>query len=106
VVQGALKLILEPIFEADFQGGSYGHRPKRTAHQAVQRVAEAIVHNQTTVIDGDLKSYFDTVRHDRLLRKVAQRVKDDHVMRLLKLILKASGKGGVPQGGVSARRSA
>jgi RNA-directed DNA polymerase len=100
VVQGALKLILEPIFEADFQAGSYGYRPKRTAHQAVQRVAEAIVHNKTTVIDVDLKSYFDTVRHDLLLRKVAQRVNDDQVMRLLKLILKTSGKRGVPQGGV------
>ena len=62
-------------------------------------MAEAIVHNKTTVIDGDLKSYFDTVRHDLLLRKVAQRVNDDQVMRLLKLILKASGKRGVPQGG-------
>jgi len=100
VVQGALKLILEPIFEADFQEGSYGYRPKRTAHQAVQRVAEAIVHNKTKVIDLDLKSYFDTVRHDLLLGKVAQRVNDDQVMHLLKLILKAGGNRGVPQGGV------
>lgn len=100
VVQGALKLILEPIFEADFQEGSYGYRPKRTAHEAVQRVAEAVVHNKTTVIDVDLASYFDNVRHDILLRKVAQRVNDDQVMRLLKRILKASGKRGVPQGGV------
>jgi RNA-directed DNA polymerase len=99
-VQGALKLILEPIFEADFQAGSYGYRPKRTAHQAVQRVAEAIVPNKTTGIDVDLKSYFDTLRHDLLLRKVAQRLNDDQGMRLLKLILKASGKRGVPQGGV------
>ena len=100
VVQGALKLILEPIFEADFQEGSYGYRPKRTTHQAVQRVAEAVVHHKTTVIDVDLKSYFDTVRHDLLLKKVAERVNDDHVMYLLKLILKASGVRGVPQGGV------
>ena len=61
VVQGALKLILEPIFETDFQPGSYGYRPKRTAHQAVRRVAEAIVHNKTQVIDVDLASYFDTI---------------------------------------------
>ncbi len=100
VVQGALKLILEPIFEADFQEGSYGYRPKRTAHQAVQRVAEAIVQNKTKVIDLDLKSYFDTVRHGFLLGKVAERVNDDQVMHLLKLILKAGGKRGVPQGGV------
>jgi RNA-directed DNA polymerase len=100
VVQGALKLILEPIFEADFQEGSYGYRPKRTAHAALDRVAKAVVENKTRVIDLDLRAYFDNVRHDILLKKVAQRVNDDKVMRLLKLILKASGKRGVPQGGV------
>ncbi len=100
VVQGALKLILEPIFEADFQEGSYGYRPKRTAHAAVDRVAEAVVKNKTRVIDLDLKAYFDNVRHDILLKKVAERINDDKVMRLLKLILKAGGKRGVPQGGV------
>jgi len=100
VVQGALKLILEPIFEADFQPGSYGYRPKRSAHEAVDRVAEAIVQQKTFVIDLDLRAYFDTVRHHLLLDKVARRVEDDDVMRLLRLILKASGKQGVPQGGV------
>jgi len=100
VVQGALKLILEPIFEADFQEGSYGYRPKRNAHHAVDRVAEAIVQNKTKVIDVDLKSYFDTVRHDFLLIKVAERVNDDQVMHLLNLILKAGGSRGVPQGGI------
>ncbi len=100
VVQGALKLILEPIFEADFQPGSYGYRPKRTAHAAIDRVAQAVVKDKTRVIDLDLRAYFDNVRHDILLSKVAERVSDDKVMRLLKLILKASGKRGVPQGGV------
>ncbi|MGD0884547.1 MAG: reverse transcriptase domain-containing protein [Thermodesulfovibrionales bacterium] len=100
VVQGALKLILEPIFEADFQEGSYGYRPKRTAHQAILRVANAVVRDKTRVIDVDLKAYFDTVRHDILLEKVGKRVKDGRVMWLLRLILKASGKRGVPQGGV------
>ncbi len=100
VVQGALKLVLEPIFEADFQEGSYGYRPKRTAHAAIDRVAEAVIKNKTRVIDLDLKAYFDNVRHDILLNKVAERVNDDKVMRLLKLILKAGGKRGVPQGGV------
>jgi RNA-directed DNA polymerase len=100
VVQGALKLILEPIFEADFQPGSYGYRPKRTAHQAVDRVAKAIVQQKTCVIDLDLRAYFDTVRHHLLLDKVALRVRDDDVMHLLRQILKASGKQGVPQGGV------
>ena len=100
VVQGALKLILEPIFEADFQDGSFGYRPKRTAHEAAHRVADAIVHYKTRVIDIDLRAYFDNVRHDRLLAKVAARVNDADVLRLLKMILKASGKTGVPQGGV------
>ena len=100
VVQGALKLILEPIFEADFQPGSYGYRPKRTAHEAVDRVARAIVQQKTRIIDIDLRSYFDNVRHDRLLAKVARRVNDDDVMHLLKVMLKANGRCGVPQGGV------
>ena len=100
VVQGALKLILEPVFEADFQPGSFGYRPKRTAHDAIKRVAEAIVHQKTRVLDFDLRAYFDNVRHDRLLEKVAQRVNDADIMYLLKVMLKASGKKGVPQGGV------
>ena len=100
VVQGALKLILEPIFEADFQAGSFGYRPKRTAHEAVARVARAIVEEKTRIIDLDLASYFDNVQHSLLLEKVARRVHDDAVMHLLKMILKATGKKGVPQGGV------
>ncbi len=56
VVQGGLKLILEPIFEADFQEGSYGYRPGRSAHDAVERVAEAIVKYKTRVLDIDLKA--------------------------------------------------
>ena len=100
VVQGALKLILEPVFEADFQPGSFGYRPKRTAHDAIKRVAEAIVKRKTRVLDFDLRAYFDNVRHDRLLEKVAQRVDDADILHLLKIMLKASGKKGVPQGGV------
>ncbi len=100
VVQGALKLILEPIFEADFQSGSYGYRPKRTAHQAVNRVAQAIVESKTRIIDIDLRAYFDNVQHYLLLEKVARRVQDDEVMHLLKMMLKATGEKGVPQGGV------
>ncbi len=100
VVQGALKLILEPIFEADFQAGSFGYRPRRSPHDAIQRVSEAIIEGKTHIIDLDLRSYFDTVRHHIVLEKVARRVNDDDVMHLLKMILKASGKQGVPQGGV------
>lgn len=100
VVQGALTQILEPIFEADFQPGSYGYRPKRTGHQALERVSKAINQGKTLVIDLDLKSYFDNVRHHLLFEKVAKRVDDDDIMHLLKLIVKATGKKGVPQGGV------
>lgn len=100
VVQGALRLVLEPIFEADFQPGSYGYRPKRNAHQAVAKVAHAIAYGKTRVIDIDLRAYFDNVRHDLLLAKVAKRVDDGRVLGLLRQILKASGKKGVPQGGV------
>lgn len=99
VVQGAVKLILEPIFEADFQAGSYGYRPKRTAQEAIERVAEALIKDKTKIIDVDLKSYFDTIRHSILLAKIAERINDSHVMHLLKVILKAGGKQGVSQGG-------
>ena len=100
VVQGALKLILEPIFEADFQSGSYGYRPKRTAQEAVLRVDKAIMEGKTRVIDLDLRAYFDNVQHYLLLAKVARRVQDAMVMKLLNRILKSTGKKGVPQGGV------
>jgi len=105
VVQGAMKLILEPIFEADFQPGSYGYRPNRTAHAAIDRVAKAIVEEKTRIIDLDLKAYFDNVQHYLLLEKVAKRVQDGEVMHLLKMILKATGKKGVPQGGVTTPRT-
>ena len=100
VVQGALLLILEPIFEADFQAGSFGYRPGRRAHEAVEQVRRAISEGKTRVIDLDLKAYFDNVRHHILLKKVAERVRDRDVLRLLKLIMKATGSKGVPQGGV------
>jgi len=100
VVQGAAKLILEPIFEADFQPGSFGYRPQRTAHAAVKLVSTAIVQHKTRVIDLDVRAYFDNVRHDLLLTKVAARVNDDDVLHLLKMMLKTTGTKGVPQGGV------
>jgi RNA-directed DNA polymerase len=100
VVQGAVKLILEPIFEADCQPGSYGYRPKKSAHDAIQRVAEAILAGKTDVLDLDLRASCDTVRHHTLLEQVARRVNDDEVLRLLTWLLHASGKQGVPQGGM------
>ena len=77
MVQGALKLILEPIFDADFQSGSFGYRPKKSAQDAIRRVSEAILTGKTYVIDLDLRSYFDTVRHHIVLEKVAGRINDD-----------------------------
>jgi RNA-directed DNA polymerase len=98
VVQGALKLILEPIFEADFHDGSYGYRPKRNAHDAVARVTTAILEGKTQVIDLDLAAYFDTVRHDLLVQKVAHRVQDAEILHLLVDV--AGIRTRVPQGGV------
>jgi RNA-directed DNA polymerase len=100
VVQGAVKLILEPIFEADFHASSFAYRPKRTAHQALDRVVHGLVQGLTQVIDVDLKSYFDNVRHHLLLKKIAKRVRDPKVLHLVKQIVKANGNKGVPQGGV------
>src|SRR5207247_793235 len=99
-VQGALRLILEPVFEADFQEGSFGYRPKRRAHQALERVERGLYRKLHQVIDLDLKSYFDTVRHDLLLYKLARRIQDDDLMWLCKSILKSGGNRGLPQGSV------
>ena len=100
IVQMATLFILEPIFEADFQPGSFGFRARRSAHHAIHRVVVSITEEKTRVIDLDLKSYFDNVRHHLLLEKVARRVSDRQVLHLLKRMLKANGKRGVPQGGV------
>lgn len=99
VVQGALKLILEAIFEADFCPNSYGFRPKRSPHQALAGVRRSLLRRMTTVIDVDLSRYFDTIRHHVLLEKIATRVQDPQVMHLVNQVIKVAGKVGVPQGG-------
>ncbi|MGH8604164.1 MAG: reverse transcriptase domain-containing protein, partial [Gammaproteobacteria bacterium] len=99
VVQGALKLILEAIFEADFCQNSYGFRPKRSPHRALAEVRRSVLRRMSTVIDVDLSRYFDTIRHSVLLDKIAQRVQDPEVLHLVKQIIKVRGKVGVPQGG-------
>jgi RNA-directed DNA polymerase len=99
VVQGALKLILEAIFEADFCPNSYGFRPKRSPHQALAQVRRSVMRRMSTVIDVDLSRYFDTIRHSVLLDKIAKRIQDPQVMHLVKQIIKAGGDVGVPQGG-------
>jgi group II intron reverse transcriptase/maturase len=114
VVQMAVKIVIEPIFEADFQDNSYGFRPKRSAHQAVEDVKEHLLQGKMEVIDADISKYFDTIPHDKLMQLVAKRIVDKHILRLIKMCLKApvveereDGKKeyrgndkGTPQGGV------
>ena len=100
VVQGACKRILAPIFAADCQPGAFGSRPTRSAHDAVRRVAEAMVTDKTRVIDVELQAYCDNVRHHLRLAQGAPRVNDPDVMHVLKWMLHASGKKGGAQGGV------
>ena len=114
VVQMAVKLVIEPIFEADFEENSYGFRPKRNAHQAMDDVSLQLRIGKTQVIDADISKYFDAIPHDKLLALVAKRIVDKNILRLIKLWLKApvveegeDGKKrtegnpkGTPQGGV------
>jgi group II intron reverse transcriptase/maturase len=112
VVQMAAKLILEPIFEADFEPDSYGFRPRRSAHDALKAVGESIADGLNWAIDADIRQYFDSIPHDRLMKVVATRVVDGSMLALIKMFLSApvvdtrsSGgpqrpEAGVPQGGV------
>jgi group II intron reverse transcriptase/maturase len=99
VVQGALKLILEAIFEADFCPNSYGYRPQRAPHRALAEVRRSLLRRMSTVIEVDLARYCDTIQHTQLLRQIARRGQDPAVLHLVKQVLKAGGKRGVPQGG-------
>jgi RNA-directed DNA polymerase len=114
VVQTAAKLILEPIFESDFLDSSYGFRPSRSAHQALDAIRQSLASGRTEVYDADLQGYFDTIPHDQLLKAVRMRVTDRQVLGLLRMWLEASvvetddhGRSqkrrptqGTPQGGV------
>lgn len=109
VVQMAVKIVIEPIFEADFCNTSYGFRPKRNAHQAIEVVRKFITFGKKKVIDIDIAKCFDTIPHDRLLKKVAERIADKNILRLIKMWLKAGimeegkltgNEIGIPQGGV------
>lgn len=118
VVQTALKLVIEPIFEADFCEHSYGFRPKRSAHQAADAIAQSLLKRRYHVIDADLSKYFDTIPHAKLMSTVAERINDGSVLGLIKQWLEApvveedkrgklrhkpAGNGarcGTPQGGV------
>jgi RNA-directed DNA polymerase len=117
VVQTAVLLILQPIFEADLEPTAYGYRPGRTAHEAVKAVHRALCAGQTQVVDADVSQYFDTIPHAALMQVLARRISDRKLLRLLKRWLKApvaeqtrrggwrytGGKRatrGIPQGGV------
>lgn len=118
VAQMAVKLIIEPIFEADFCATSYGFRPKKSAHQAIDDIKATLYKGYTQVIDADLSKYFDSIPHTKLLAVVAERIVDGEVLHLIKLWLKApvvgeddkgtkmhvgGGKAntcGTPQGGI------
>src|SRR6266567_1654541 len=120
VVQTAAKLVLEPIFEADFEDNAYGYRPGRGAVDAVKEVHRLICRGHTDVVDADLSRYFDSIPHGELLKSLARRIVDRHVLRLIRLWLKApieeqdegdgtrrigggkSNTRGTPQGGVAS----
>lgn len=115
VVQTAVAILLQPVWEADYHEHSYAYRPRRRTHQAVEAIRGALREGKTEVIDADLSSYFDTIPHRELMRRVAKRVSDGSLLRLIKAWLRApiveedrtSGKKkitanscGTPQGGV------
>jgi RNA-directed DNA polymerase len=119
VVQTAAKLVLEPIFEADFEDSAYGYRPGRSGTDAVKEVHRLVCRGYSDVVDADLSKYFDSIPHSDLLKSVARRIVDRHVLRLIKLWLKApieerdgagkrrttggkSSSRGTPQGGVAS----
>ncbi len=117
VVQMAVKLIIEPIFEADLEPTAYGYRPRRSAQDALQEVHARLCQGYAEVVDADLSRYFDTIPHRELMQSVARRISDRHILALLKLWLKTPveevdeqgrrrltggkrSKCGTPQGGV------
>jgi RNA-directed DNA polymerase len=121
VVQTAAKIVLEPVFEADLEENTYGYRPERSAADAIRQVHRLMCRGYTDVVDADLAKFFDTIPHDALLKSVARRIVDRHVLHLIKMWLKVpveerdpsgtvimtggkSNQRGTPQGGVVSPR--
>ncbi len=109
VVQAAVKIVIEPLFEASFRDFSFGFRPRKSAHQALREVYKWLNYKCHRVVDADLKSYFDTIPHDKLLLSVRTKVIDRSVVKLIEMWLKAGvmeelgvrkETTGTPQGGV------
>jgi RNA-directed DNA polymerase len=97
VAQAALRTVLEPIFERDFAEQSYGFRPGRGCQDALARVDELLKAGYTYVVDADLKSYFDTIPHDKLMDRLRQKVADGRVLALIEAFLKAGIMDGLEE---------
>lgn len=109
IVQTCCKLIIEPIFEADFESTSFGFRPKKSAHGAVVSIKSNLKAGKTDIYDADLSGYFDTIPHDKLMFLVEKRITDKRILKLLRMWLKTpyfenhklhKNKIGTPQGGI------
>lgn len=100
LVQQAIAQVLQKIYEPGFSDGSYGFRPGRNAHQALQRAATFVSEGKTNVIDMDLEKFFDQVNHQRLLWLLGTRIGDKRILRLISRILKS----GIMQGGLTEQR--
>src|SRR3954447_19560869 len=88
-MQAALKTVIEPIFEADMMGCSFGFRPRRSAHDALQVLIDEYWQGRRWVVETDIASCFEAIPHDRLMRAVEERVSDQGVLKLLRAMLRA-----------------
>jgi RNA-directed DNA polymerase len=112
IVQMSCKMVIEPIFEADFEDSSYGFRPKRSSKDAIKAIKKHLQTGRTEVLDADISSYFDNIPHEKLMMVIRERISDENIIKLIKMWLKSpvkegnkiiggkKSKNGTPQGGV------